>query len=716
MPGVRRVVLLTLGWEELPKSISVHGAPSDITLREPVPGILLDTDAGWLLLDTGFNTALIRDPYLHARYHDREGYRAVLPGPGEPIEEALDKAGIPFDGITAVAVSHLHLDHAGGLKLFAGKVPVHAQRTELEYGLSGSPDVEQHAIYRVDFDDPRIDWCLADGESRSRPGSPPSRRPATRKGHQSFVVELDESVGGGGFVFAFDAADLTENIEHELAIGGFIDVEPEETVEPIRRLKKIAADKGYRLGAGPRPARVAGAHPAARGALRTGPPQVSTAVLDHVLRARRAVDHGAVRAGGVGRRGGRHDSRRRRIDADAACRRGDLDPARRRADAGTGRQPCSHQRARHGLGGLRRRDGSGLRRGHDDRRRHATGQRPGDRDGPALERKRAAAEGTLPRRHRLLGRRRPRQPHHLRRPCGRRRARVQVLPVRIRATRSSRRWTPTNCAPRCRLSHNSIRSLLVHAESASGARTSARRRPAAATPSSCPRGPTARSTMPCAVVVDAVAATGARAHIVHVSSAAVLPMIAAAKRAGLPVTAETCPHYLTFAAEDVPDGGTSVRLLPADPGPGEQRAPVGGAGRRHAGHGGLRPLAVRAAAQGPRRRRLRPRPSAASARCRWRCPPCGPRPEPGFGLSDVCRWMAARPGAAGRPDRPRGDRGRPAGGLLRPRPGRELGGPRRRPAAPAAPAPRMTGMTLTGGVLQTWLRGRVADEHTAGGC
>ena len=61
------------------------------------------------------------------------------------------------------------------------------------------------------------------------------------------MVELDESVGGGGFVFAFDAADLTENIEHELAIGGYIGVDPEETIEPIRRLKRLATEKGYQL-------------------------------------------------------------------------------------------------------------------------------------------------------------------------------------------------------------------------------------------------------------------------------------------------------------------------------------------------------------------------------------------------------------------------------------------------------------------------------------
>jgi N-acyl homoserine lactone hydrolase len=244
--GVRRIVPLTLGWEELPKSVSVHGAPEHERLREPVPGLLLEVDGGWLLLDTGFNTALIRDPWLASRYHGRPDYAAVLPGPGEPIEEALERAGIPFDAIAAVGVSHLHLDHAGGLKLFAGRVPVHAQRRELEYGLAG-PEAEQHAIYRVDFDDPRIDWRLADGEAELAPGVTAVLTAGHTPGHQSFVVELDPSVGGGGFVFAFDAADLTENIEQELAIGGFVDVAPEETVEPIRRLKAIARERGFPL-------------------------------------------------------------------------------------------------------------------------------------------------------------------------------------------------------------------------------------------------------------------------------------------------------------------------------------------------------------------------------------------------------------------------------------------------------------------------------------
>lgn len=244
--GVRRIVLFTLGWEDLPKSVSVYGAPEE-QFRCPVPGVLLQTDGGWVLLDTGFNTALIRDPALRRRYFPSMEYQSLLPGPGEPIEESLYEIGVDIDDIHLVALSHLHVDHAGGLKLFAGKVPVHAQRRELEYGLSNHPVPQSHAIFRVDFDDPTIDWRLADGEAEIAPGITAVPTYGHTPGHQSFVVELDESVGGDGFVFAFDAADLTENIEQERAIGGYIDVEPEETIEPIRRLKELAAKKGYPL-------------------------------------------------------------------------------------------------------------------------------------------------------------------------------------------------------------------------------------------------------------------------------------------------------------------------------------------------------------------------------------------------------------------------------------------------------------------------------------
>jgi len=51
-------------------------------------------------------------------------------------------------------------------------------------------------------------------------------------------------------------------------------------------------------------------------------------------------------------------------------------------------------------------------------------------------------------------------------------------------------------------------------------------------------------------------------HVVHVSSAGSLGIVSDAKARGLPLTVETCPHYLTFAAEEIPDGATEYKCAP----------------------------------------------------------------------------------------------------------------------------------------------------------
>lgn len=56
--------------------------------------------------------------------------------------------------------------------------------------------------------------------------------------------------------------------------------------------------------------------------------------------------------------------------------------------------------------------------------------------------------------------------------------------------------------------------------------------------------------------------TRCRVHVVHLSSSESLPQLQAARKAGLPVTVETCPHYLVFAAEQIPDGATQFKCAP----------------------------------------------------------------------------------------------------------------------------------------------------------
>ncbi|HUF65154.1 MAG TPA: allantoinase AllB [Gemmatimonadaceae bacterium] len=63
-------------------------------------------------------------------------------------------------------------------------------------------------------------------------------------------------------------------------------------------------------------------------------------------------------------------------------------------------------------------------------------------------------------------------------------------------------------------------------------------------------------------VLAAAERTGARVHIVHVATADGLSAIRAARDRGVHVSGETCPHYLWFASEEVPPGGTQWKCAP----------------------------------------------------------------------------------------------------------------------------------------------------------
>ncbi|GIE77544.1 allantoinase [Actinoplanes philippinensis] len=65
-----------------------------------------------------------------------------------------------------------------------------------------------------------------------------------------------------------------------------------------------------------------------------------------------------------------------------------------------------------------------------------------------------------------------------------------------------------------------------------------------------------------ATAVEVARAAGRRAHILHLSAASALPLIARARAEGVRVTAETCPHYLTLDAAAIPDGATEFKCCP----------------------------------------------------------------------------------------------------------------------------------------------------------
>ena len=107
------------------------------------------------------------------------------------------------------------------------------------------------------------------------------------------------------------------------------------------------------------------------------------------------------------------------------------------------------------------------------------------------------------------------------------------------------------------------------------------------------------------LVIEQARATGGRAHVVHLSDADAVPALRAARAAGVDVSVETCPHYLTFDAEHIADGATELKCCPPIREAANREALWAALGRRRHRPRRLRPLAVHRRPQAAGRRRLR---------------------------------------------------------------------------------------------------------------
>ncbi|MFI7613146.1 allantoinase AllB [Nonomuraea terrae] len=211
-------------------------------------------------------------------------------------------------------------------------------------------------------------------------------------------------------------------------------------------------------------------------------------------------------------------------------------------------------------------------------------------------------------------------------------------------------------------------------------------------------------------LVALAAETGARVHVLHVSSAACLDVLEDARARGAAVTAETCPHYLTLAAEQVPEGRTAYKCCPPirseanrdllwdglargvlscvvsdhSPSPADLKVPDFAAA-----WGGIASLQLGLSAVW----------TEAARR--------------GFGLEDVVRWMSANPAAMAGISRKGGIRVGNDADLVAfdPAAAHVVDATRLHHKNPVTP---YDGRTLTGVVLTTWLRGRPVDGEPHG--
>jgi len=146
-----------------------------------------------------------------------------------------------------------------------------------------------------------------------------------------------------------------------------------------------------------------------------------------------------------------------------------------------------------------------------------------------------------------------------------------------------------------------------------------------------------------ALLLRLVREYGTRVHVVHLAAAGALPLLRAARREGLPVTVETCPHYLHFAAEEIQDGATAWKCAP----------PIRGAADREALWDALRRGEIDLVATDhspcpPELKRTEPGDffgawgGIASLQLGLRVTWTGARRR-GFAADDVARWMSTAP-------------------------------------------------------------------------
>jgi N-acyl homoserine lactone hydrolase len=209
----RRLYCFIYGWEPIPEVRSRKGGAEDRFLLEPVTGAAVVFDEGWALIDTGFNPELIRDPVKRAENYVNPSYIGVIP-PGDPLVDQVAAAGLTWSDLAFCAISHLHCDHSGGLRLLADGPPIVLQQREFDFAMGDA--TVQNAYFRADYDRDDLNWKLIDGEYELADGFRVIPTPGHTPGHMSFAIDLKVA---GTVVLACDAADLRGNIEAVIPCG-----------------------------------------------------------------------------------------------------------------------------------------------------------------------------------------------------------------------------------------------------------------------------------------------------------------------------------------------------------------------------------------------------------------------------------------------------------------------------------------------------------------
>ena len=197
----------------------------------PVNAYLVSLDDGRLVLvDTGMSRLHVDDPELTWRGTPAENTLLPVMGKEDSLLFRLAALGVAPQEIDVVVNTHLHFDHAGNNDLL-GSATFYVQREQYESAKDNPAFPNQY------WNLPSLSYELVDGDAPLFPGLEVRATPGHCPGHQSVVVELEET---GSVIVCGDAVYCQDNYDHDSWSG---QADPEAARESGERLRALAEER-----------------------------------------------------------------------------------------------------------------------------------------------------------------------------------------------------------------------------------------------------------------------------------------------------------------------------------------------------------------------------------------------------------------------------------------------------------------------------------------
>ncbi len=222
---VQELHILDGGSIELDKSDMTFGHGAGQRVRVPTPVYLLKTSEGYVLYDTGWwpkAVPILESMGLNPAISDSQS----LPG-------LLEGVGLQPDDISKVIISHLHVDHAGGIHTLPNAEFI-VQKDEYSYAFHPHT-FSQLAYIPMAIDFPSYKWTLIDGDQVIMPGLTVVLANGHTPGLQALVVDLPQT---GIVILSSDCCYLSQNLDDEMIPG--IVWDPTRALHSIKKLKTLA--------------------------------------------------------------------------------------------------------------------------------------------------------------------------------------------------------------------------------------------------------------------------------------------------------------------------------------------------------------------------------------------------------------------------------------------------------------------------------------------